>query len=341
MRRNLAMGAAVTALFFLLLEGILRLSGLVPTQALRSPDGETLASIPGLFEPGQDFVDRIRPELPYRIRINSQGFRGRELAARKQPGTTRILCLGDSYTFGHHVEDGEAFPARLQESLRSSGISAEVINAGANGFTIVDELDFLRGKGLALQPDVVVLVFSQNDLRDLLRPQPMIEAMRDHAALKSKPVLGPLLMVLQRTALFNGMQRGAAWLRVRRLRREAPVPLDEARLWRTYEAALGEVAALVKGAGGRLLVASWPSAEQAAAGASPPAAALAALCGRLGVAFVDLLPAMLAPGARGPLYLVPLDGHPSPEGHRAAAKALASRLLEDVLLDAAAAASAP
>ena len=180
MKRNLAAGALVVVLFFVLLEGGLRLSGMVPTQALRSADLETLDRIPGLFEPGQDFVDRIRPDLPYPVHISSRGMRGAEFALPKPPGTFRVLCLGDSYTFGHHVSDQEAYPAVLNRLLDESG-AGDAINGGANGFTIVDEALFLERRALETQPDALVLAFSQNDIQDLRRPRPMIEVMRDHA----------------------------------------------------------------------------------------------------------------------------------------------------------------
>jgi lysophospholipase L1-like esterase len=326
--RNLLTGVLVVAVFFLLLEGALRLSGRIPTQALRSPDLETLDRIPGLFEPGQQFVDRIRPDLPYPVRINTLGFRGREVAAAKAAGVWRVICVGDSYTFGHHVTDEEAFPAVLDRLLSGMG-HAEAINAGANGFTIVDEARFLRSKGMKLAPDAVVLVFSQNDIADLARPQPMIEAMRSHARLKSRPVVGPVLRGLQRTALFNGMQRAAAWMRVRRLRADAGARRgDEAELWDRYREALAGVAATA-GTTPVLLVA-WPSAEQAAAGIVPPShAELARAAGEANVAFLDLSDAMAGVIREGGSpYLVPLDGHPSATGHRAAAGAIARRLAD-------------
>jgi lysophospholipase L1-like esterase len=327
MRRNLLTGLVVVIVFFLLLEGALRLSGRVPTQALRSPDLSTLDRIPGLFEPGQQFVDRIRPDLPYPVRINALGLRGRDFSAVKPPGTWRLLCVGDSYTFGHHVADEEAFPAVLDRMLTASG-RAEAINGGANGFTVVDEAAFLRTKGMSLAPDAIVLVFSQNDLADLARPQPMIEAMRAHARLKGRPVLGPVLRGLQRTALFNGMQRAAAWMRVRRLRELPARPADDPALWERYRAGLGEVAAAAGDT--PVLVVGWPSAEQAAAGLVPPShAELARAAEGSRMAFLDLSEAMreiLRNG--GAPYLVPLDGHPSAAGHQAAAAAIARRLAE-------------
>lgn len=329
MLRSLLAGTLVVAVFFLLLEAGLRLSGRVPTQALRSPDLETLDRIPGLFEPGQEFVDRIRPDLPYPVRINTLGFRGRDFTRGKAPGTWRVLCLGDSYTFGHHVTDDEAFPAVLDRALARSG-HAEAINGGANGFTVVDEAAFLRTKAMGLLPDVIVLVFSQNDVADLARPQPMIESMRAHARLKSRPVVGDLLMGLQRTALFNGMQRLAAWMRVRSLRAAtvSRSEVEEAALWDRYVAGLAEVAAAANGI--PVLLVAWPSAEQAMAATVPPVHAdLARAARQNGFEFLDLSEAMAATlHAGGSPYLVPLDGHPSAAGHRAAAAAIERRLAE-------------
>jgi lysophospholipase L1-like esterase len=326
MLRNVAAGALVVAVFFLLIEGGLRLSGRVPTEALRSPDLATLDRIPGLFEPGQQLVDRIRPELPYPIHINALGFRGREFELARPAGSLRVLCLGDSYTFGHHVTDEEAFPAVLDVALRQSG-RGEAINGGANGFIHVDEARYLKSKGMALSPDVIVLVFSQNDIADLARPVPMIEAMRAHARLKSRWVIGPALKLLQRTATFNAMQRAAAWMRVREMRASAP-QLDEARLWDRYRAALADLAATAGRT--RVLVSAWPSAEQAMSGQVPPShAALASAARDNGLEFLDLSAAMADVIRQGGApYLVPLDGHPSAAGHHAAAEAMTRRLRE-------------
>ena len=136
MRRNLLLSVATVLIFFGLLETGLRLSGRVPTDQLRSPDLRTLDSIPGLFEPGQDFIDRVRPDLSFRVRINSQGFRGGEFPLTKRPGSVRVLCIGDSYTFGPYVEDDQTFPARLERSLKERAgedAAIEVINGERAG----------------------------------------------------------------------------------------------------------------------------------------------------------------------------------------------------------------
>ena len=59
----------------------------------------------------------------FSVSTNAQGFRGPELQETKS--STRILCLGDSVTFGWGVAQEESYPALLAQSL-----SLEVINAG-------------------------------------------------------------------------------------------------------------------------------------------------------------------------------------------------------------------
>jgi len=338
MWRNLLLAAASALIFLGVLEGVLRVSGRVPTNAVRSPDLETLDAIPGLFEPGQEFEDRILPDLSYHVRINSLGFRGAEFPKRKEPGSLRILCLGDSYTFGPYVDDEQALPAVLGRLLSGSRRPGEppldVINGGANGFTIADELAFLREKAPAVQPDVVIVAFTQNDILDLARSRPQIEVMRDHARLKSRFAVGPALKLLQRTALFNGMQRFAAWLKVWQRALGAGEAGEGAggrpELWDQYRALLAETARVLETRDVRFLLVVWPSARQVA-GQDPftPQERLARFAKELDVPALDLAEALRGLEAAGvPAFLVPRDGHPTARGYEAAARAIAARLSE-------------
>ena len=333
MWRNVLLGVASITVFFILAETALRLSGKVPTNAVRSPDLQTLDKIPGLFQPGLDFVDRIIPALPYRVRINSLGFRGEEFPAGHRQGLFRVLCLGDSYTFGPYVDDHATFPAVLYRLLKErptgSGDVGEVINGGANGFTIADELMFLESKALALEPDLVILAFSPNDVGDLGRPQPQIELMRDHARLKSVVLLGPILELLQTTAVFNGMQRTAAWLRLRQRRvGETPTGAFPEALWDRYRSLLEELSSLLRRHGTRLLVVAWPSALQIS-GEDPMVyqERLELYTRELEIAYLDLAPAVreVETGGVNP-FLLPHDSHPSAAGYEAAALAIVVEL---------------
>jgi hypothetical protein len=93
-------------------------------------------------------------------RINNLGFRGKDISVEKPPGVRRILCLGDSFTFGEGVREEDAWPQRLGQLL---GPGAQVINAGVQGYDLDHEALYLLLYGRQLEPDVVVIAFFMND----------------------------------------------------------------------------------------------------------------------------------------------------------------------------------
>jgi len=100
-----------------------------------------------------------------RYRINSLGFRGAGISKRKPDNTFRVMCLGDSVTYGVMVAQDKTYPAVLEELLteRLSGQRVEVINAGVPGYSSLQVLRFLKERGLGLRPDVVTLCVGVND----------------------------------------------------------------------------------------------------------------------------------------------------------------------------------
>lgn len=92
------------------------------------------------------------------VEINAHRTRGADFATAKPAGVKRVLCLGDSRTFGWGLSEPETYAAVLQERLRARfGPGVEVINAGVNGWTFPQMTVFLRDHAPAWQPDVVVL----------------------------------------------------------------------------------------------------------------------------------------------------------------------------------------
>src|SRR4029077_19339562 len=65
---------------------------------------------------------RITPEFAMHFATNSYGFRGVEPPA---PPEHAIVFLGDSFTMGYGVSDGEEFPALIAQA-----VDHPVINAG-------------------------------------------------------------------------------------------------------------------------------------------------------------------------------------------------------------------
>jgi len=336
--QNLVLAALTVAVVFGGAEIVLRVTGLAPSRALRSADSETLVRIPGIYQPGQEFVDRVRRDLPARIRINNLGFRGPDMPEARPEGELRILALGDSYTFGDHVDTEQAYPSRLEARLAAAtpGGRVRVINAGANGFSILDETELWRKAGPRLDAAIVLVTFSPNDVSDMTRPTPLIEQMAGHAGIKSAPLIGPALKILQGTAIFNGLQMLAARIRVRtggsdaiprtEPSRAGPEKAPEA--WQAYRRGLVDLGAQLAASGRRALLIHYPSHGNVTGEETPHAAAVLPLwAGEAGMAYLDLLPAFRDAAGRGSrLYLVPADSHPSPAGQELAAEIIARSL---------------
>lgn len=97
-------------------------------------------------------------------RINNVGLRGPDADTPKK--RTRVLCLGDSATFGYapDVTDDRTYPAQLAAQLeRSHPGKFEVLNAGRPSFSTLDCLGYFSYKAASLEPDIVVLMMGWND----------------------------------------------------------------------------------------------------------------------------------------------------------------------------------
>jgi hypothetical protein len=131
--------------------------------------------------------------------INSRGYRDLERAIPKPAGVKRVVCIGDSFTWGVSVLFDDAWPQRLERLLnRRRGERWEVINLAEPGLNTVEERDKLISEGFAYQPDVVVLGYVLNDSEDEAaaearraedwveeerRPRSKLESLLDRSAL--------------------------------------------------------------------------------------------------------------------------------------------------------------
>jgi len=100
-------------------------------------------------------------------RTNSHGQRDRERTLQKPDGVRRVLLLGDSVVEGYGLRESETISRRL-EDLYPDG-STEVLNFGVSAYCTRAEVELLEAKGLRFDPDVVVLVFVENDFDNFNR----------------------------------------------------------------------------------------------------------------------------------------------------------------------------
>ena len=164
MWRNLLLLAGSLLFGLLLVEAGLRLIG-YSNPNFYYPDpwaGATLkAGAEGLWKnEGRDY-----------IRINSQGLRDWEHSLDKPADTLRVAVLGDSYTEALQLPMAHAYWHVAQQRLASCpavrGRKVEFINFGVSGYGTAQELQVLRHRVWAYQPDIVVLAFlTGNDLRN-------------------------------------------------------------------------------------------------------------------------------------------------------------------------------
>src|SRR3989338_6116687 len=132
-----------------------------------SVNGRQCRNLVNLFEPDADLGYRYRPDTcSFSVRINSLGFRGREVSDIKSGNVLRIIAIGGSTTFGSDNKENDTYPVLLEKKLNSGGrhspVKYEVINAGVVGYYTFHQV--LRFEEfLAMQPDIVILFDGWND----------------------------------------------------------------------------------------------------------------------------------------------------------------------------------
>jgi lysophospholipase L1-like esterase len=101
----------------------------------------------------------------WEVSLNSLGFRDVEFTREKDPSVFRIVCLGDSWTFGANVDQQDAYPQRLSALLKQEFPDAdfEVLNLGVFAYTSHQGLLLLRKEIERLQPDILLIGFAMND----------------------------------------------------------------------------------------------------------------------------------------------------------------------------------
>ena len=131
--------------------------------------------------PRENKIWQFDPLAPYRVVVNSQGLRmDRDLQFPKTK--PRLLCLGDSFTFGPYLANYDTYPGLLQQKYPDK----EVINAGISGYTITDEVSLLKQRAKYCEPDIIILQVLDNDLSDFFYFKRQVFA-RDRQDFKPTP----------------------------------------------------------------------------------------------------------------------------------------------------------
>jgi lysophospholipase L1-like esterase len=136
-----------------------------------------------IFEGDPLLLWRLKPNLTNAVwdftvlSTNAEHFRGSRPVLAKQVGVFRILCIGDSVTFGYRVpvvwpdkpteydRSWLPYPMLLENALREAnpGRQIEVVTMAVPGYTSHQGLAWLRRDIGWLQPDLVTISFGWND----------------------------------------------------------------------------------------------------------------------------------------------------------------------------------
>ena len=102
-------------------------------------------------------------EFDFVADINNLGLRDREIRIEKGD-KYRILCFGDSYTFGWGVNIENSWPKKLEQYLLANGYeNIEVINCGRGGQYTRTYKKYIEKAVPLLKPDLVLVGVSQLD----------------------------------------------------------------------------------------------------------------------------------------------------------------------------------
>lgn len=96
-------------------------------------------------------------EYSVTYQISTKGWRDRERDYAKRPGTTRLVALGDSFTFGAGVASGQRFTDVAEDHLRD----VEILNMGVPGYGLDQTLLAFVAEGARYQPDAVVVFLNR------------------------------------------------------------------------------------------------------------------------------------------------------------------------------------
>ena len=104
------------------------------------------------------------------VHVTAAAVRDREHTLDKPDGVYRIAVLGDEYSEAMAVPVQQTWWRQLPRELQRCGFQPdkliEVLNFGVGGYGTAQEYVLLETTAMRFQPDLVLLQFSPNDVRD-------------------------------------------------------------------------------------------------------------------------------------------------------------------------------
>jgi lysophospholipase L1-like esterase len=335
---NLLVSVLSTGVLFLLIEGLasVLMSARVAKQAIRMREEEIHAR----YDADLGWSNRpdVRIENLYgekaSFTTNSQGFRARENFDKAvAPGKFRIVTLGDSFTLGFGVGDGESYPSQMQALCPV----LQTVNMGQGGYGVDQGYLWYKRDGVKLDANMLLFAVIAQDFYRMAGDnfigygKPVLRVRNNALAVENvPPPTWSLRTPVRRAREFLeslAIVRTGRWL----ARRGAPpaeqfygVASDD--VFAAAGLAFQDLAELSRTRGQRFVVAYLPISALLAKEPTREAAWLEDYSRRSGVPFINLVPDFnrLAPAELSRMFRP--DGHYTEEGNRFVAEALLRRM---------------
>jgi len=94
--------------------------------------------------------------------INEFGFRDKSYP-KKPMNRTRIICVGDSITYGWRVSLEKTYHKQLEKLFNKRGHNIDVMGIGVPGYNTIQEYYLIKEKALELNADFLILQICPND----------------------------------------------------------------------------------------------------------------------------------------------------------------------------------
>jgi hypothetical protein len=145
------------------------------------------------------------------VRTNSQRFRSdRDFTTAVPAGRTRIICSGDSFTFGYGVDNADTWCERLV----ALDPRLETVNMGLGGYGVDQAYLWYMRDGTPLDHDLHLFVFLTDDFRRMRSDRfmgygkPFLDVRDDSLVVANLPV--PNTSWLARRRALHGETAGAS-----------------------------------------------------------------------------------------------------------------------------------
>lgn len=145
-------------------------------------------------------VHSVPGKWRFEYTTNRHGLRGQEIPISNVYTKNNVIVLGDSYSFGTGVNDGEQYAAVLGKNL---GTDYDVINLSSGGWGLTQAIRKFYEFGMVYNPKTVVIQFCKNDTLDNYRDKVTVVKEGQFEFQNTTRPLKPIMRRLSKSSLLQ------------------------------------------------------------------------------------------------------------------------------------------